>query len=879
MKKKCFLYNRAYYFFNCIKLFCYKYLFNNQNYKSKSKNIKYKISNIFTIIFVSAIFLFTIICAIFSIALKPMADDIINFINSDLDIKNIYEEQNRAITIRDRNSKELTTIYPKYGGRYKRVEYEDMPSVLIDAVISAEDKNFFKHNGVDYTSIIKAGIRNYRAGYIVSGGSTITQQLIKNIYPRSRTYIEKFYEALDAIKIEKHLSKEDILTIYLNKIFFGNNIYGIASASDIYFNKDIKEITVSEAAMLASIIKSGTMFNPYKYSDNLENRRQYVVSQMHKNGYITKEQYTNALANKPDVHDDNQKFLAPHFSMYINQIVKSMELKEISEVHTTIDLNIQKEAEAVLRNTTQWLHSFNVRNVSCVILDAKTGEVLTMIGSLDYSDFDSDGSVNGATSLRQAGSTLKPFLYGYIFDEGESPASVMADIESFLASSGGFYSPVNYSKKYYGPVTIRSSLANSLNVSTVRWLDKYSISNFQNILKKSGLSSINKHYDHYGLSMALGSPEVRLIDLASAYSTFANDGLYKPYYSINKIYKTDGSIIKPKKAKSRRVFSKESSFLVTDILTDRNARLSVFPNLRGVVYPFSVAIKTGTSKDFRDAWAFGYTKDYVVGIWLGDFAGSSMHNITGGNSAVPIVYDIFLMLNKKQKETKWNKPSTIITKSICSLSGKYPTANCDSIIDEMFNQNNIPNGYCQYHSLYKRINSDGQTEEKIFISLPYEYKNWQAAQDMSMPSGDWVPSDVFRNSRIYEMNMASSSDVTIESQVIQSNDNYENIIADTVDNNEKNYPYITSPKMNSIYRMDGSLPIEYQRISLSASIPKNAIEYIWYCNGEEYIRKNNSDNDDSVRWQLKSGEHVFKVAAIFDDNSSLESDTIYINVR
>ncbi len=878
---------------------------NNAHNKNQSKfqKILYVANNVFSIIFVLGIFAIIATSCIAVVKIKPHVDYFTNLIESEFDTSNMHQEEERAIAIKDRKGITLTTIYPSHGGRHKKIEYKDIPPVLIQAIVSAEDKNFFAHHGIDYSSISKAFVRNYKAGRIVSGGSTITQQLIKNYYPMSRTYKNKMQEAVYAIKLEQLLSKEEILTAYLNKIFFGNNIYGIGLASEIYFDKPLSDITVSEAAMLASIIKSGTMFNPYRYAANLESRRQYVLSQMHENGYISTTEYTSSLDDKPKVLKETKKFLAPHFSLYVTQMIRNMNSKEITEVHTTLDLAIQKEAEAVIRNTTKWLHSFNVRNVSAVILDAKTGEVLTMIGSLDYSDTDSAGAVNGATALRQAGSTFKPFLYAHIFDKGETPASVMADVKSFLPSRNGFYSPENYSHKYYGPIRIRQSLANSLNVSTVRWLDKYSVSNFQQILRSVGLTSINKHYDHYGLTLALGSAEIRLVDLASAYSTFANDGIHKSHYSINRVYKSDGSQVNVKHGSSKRVFSEEASFLVTDILSDTEARLSVFPNRRGIVYPFSIAIKTGTSKDFRDAWAFGYTKDYVVGVWLGDFGGSAMQNITGGNSAVPIVYDLFLMLNKSHKKTRWNKPSTIIRQSVCSLSGKYPTINCQSVVEEYFDEKHTPNDYCNFHNLYQKEKSDGSIEKKVFVTLPAEYTDWQVSQNMEMVGRDWTLDKAsYKNRYAYssKSNTASTQSVAnissiqnIEAKqmesvelIAQQSSNIDNIVdelhltSSIDDNNEiKIAPNITSPKNEAMYHIDSNLPIQYQRISLKASIAPNALEYIWYCNGQEYDRTLNDDSAKNIRWQLEQGRHIFKVAAMFDDGSTLESDIVYVNVK
>lgn len=677
---------------------------------------------------------------------------------------NIKEE--RALKIYDRNSVLISTVFPKYGGFFEEVEYKDLSANLINAVISAEDKNFFHHSGIDYRSVIRAFLSNLIRGRVVSGGSTITQQLAKNIIPRRRTYINKFYEALDAIRLERNLSKEEIITEYLNRIFFGNNCYGAGAASDLYFHKSTKDLNNNEAAVLASIIKSGTKFNPYKFEERLNSRRIYVLSKMKNNNFITDEDYIKYINEKPKIYDDKEKytFKTPHFTMYARESLDKLKYTEVTELRTTLDYNMQKEAVLVISNSSQSLHTFNVRNISCIILNAKTGEVLSMIGSMDYFDAETHGAVNGSTALRQAGSTLKPFMYAYLFDKGESPASVIADIKTYINSPGGDYIPENFDHKYRGPVTIRDALANSLNIPAVKWLARYSIKDFQNILLKSGLSSIDKNPDYYGYSLVLGSAEVRLIDLASAYSIFPNSGIFINHYSITSLKKANGEVITLPKKTSRKVISEESAYLITSILSDRNARMGSFRSYKGIVYPFSVAIKTGTSKGSRDAWAVGYTKDYIVGLWLGDFAGSEMINITGGNGAVPILYDLFAMLNKSHKETEWNKPDTIIKKEICLISGKLRGEFCKETRIEEFSHINIPKDECDVHNLYIKINSDGSVTAKVFINMPSEYNGWIKEQQIERPNHQWTKID-----SIYEYNR-------IKNNINYQNGNFENTL-------------------------------------------------------------------------------------------------------
>lgn len=761
-------------------------------------------------------------------------------------------DEERVLKIYDRNNILISTLFPKQGGFYSEVKYNDISTNLINAVISAEDKNFFKHDGIDYKAIMRAFLVNLVNGRVVSGGSTITQQLAKSIIPRERTYINKFYEALDAIRLEKNLSKEEIITEYLNRVFLGNNCYGVGAASQVYFKKEVKDLNINESAILASIIKSGTKFNPYKYEERLNDRRIYVINEMKNNGYIDDAEYQKNINDKIKVYNnkDEYTFKAPHFTMYAKESLAQLKYNNITEIKTTLDYKLQQEAITVISNASQSLHTFNVRNISCVILNAKTGEILSMVGSMDYFDKEVDGAVNGAAALRQAGSTLKPFLYGYLFDKGETPASVIADVKTYINSPGGDYIPENFNHKYHGPVTIRDALANSLNIPAVKWLARYSIKDFQNILLKSGLSSINKNPDYYGYSLVLGSAEVRLVDLVSAYTIFPNEGKFINHYSIESLKKENGEIIDIPKKTTRQVISKESAYLITSILSDRNARMGSFRSYRGIVYPFSVAIKTGTSKGSRDAWGIGYTKDYIVGIWLGDFKGSEMINITGGNGAVPIIYDLFIMLNKSQKETKWNKPANIVNRDICLISGKLRGEFCKEYRNEEFSKEYVPTEECDVHNLYIRNNADGSISKKVFVSLPSEYNGWIKEQQIETPTRDWVKIDnIYNRTLTYREKSEYSQNIMI-----------------------------TSPTDNSVYKIDSTLPKEYQNIFIKTYIPDNIVSANLYCD-DKIIAGIEELKSGNIRWQLEGGEHSFYIKAVNKENQNLNSIKINIFVQ
>ena len=828
-------------------------------YKQKMKNIIKKIA--LTIIYILLLTSF-ILGLIFIPKVYKLYKFSKEYINKPFSKEELQKNESRVLKIYDRNNILLANLFPEYGGFYKEVKYSNLPQNLIEAVISAEDKNFFKHKGIDYKAILRAFISNLLNRKIVSGGSTITQQLSKSIIHRERNYINKFYEALDSIRLEKNLTKEEILTEYLNRIFFGNNCYGIGAAAELYFKKEVKDLNINESVILASIIKSGTKFNPYKYEERLHLRKIYVLGQMKNNNYIKEEEYNNYINENTTIYTNREKNIlkAPHFVMYIKDSLDKLKYSNITEVKTTLDYKMQKEASLVISNASQSLHSFNVRNISCVILNAKTGEVLSMIGSMDYFDKETDGSVNGAIALRQPGSALKPFLYAYLFDKGESPASVIGDIKTYINSPGGDYIPENFDRKYRGPVTIRDALANSLNIPAVRWLSKYSLKDFQNILLKSGLRSIDKNPDYYGYSLVLGSAEVRLIDLASAYTIFPNSGIFINHYSAVSLKKENGEIFYfPKKSYThKRVISEESAYLINKILSDRNARMGSFRSYRGLVYPFSIAIKTGTSKGSRDAWAIGYTKDYIVGLWLGDFKGSEMINITGGNGAVPILYDLFSMLNKSQKETKWDKPSDIVEREICLISGKLRGEFCKETRLEEFSIFNVPKEECDVHNLYIKRNSDGSIDKKVFLNLSSEYNDWIKERQIEKPNSEWIKAEnTYAYNNLNQINNFNSI-------------NNQNKINERIS--------ITSPTDNSVYKIDSTLPLEYQNIFISSYIPKNIIEANLYCN-EEIIANIEELKNGSVIWNLKKGDYTFYIKAINFEGNELKSPNINIFIQ
>lgn len=616
-----------------------------------------------------------------------------------------------AFSVYDRNGIHIKTFLPGEGGMHIPVAYEGLSPHLINAVTAVEDKRFFRHCGVDIVSVFRAALQNIFHRRVVSGGSTITQQLVRRIHRVPKNFPGKLHEMALALRYERSLSKKELFTAYINGVFFGDNTYGPEAAARRFFGSDARTLTPSQAAFLAGIVKSGMKFDPYRRMPRADERRRYVLARMRTEHSLTEREYRLALAEGISVRGRSFEFPAPHFSLFIRDAVRA-QFPDARSAVSTLELSTQKSMESVLENGLRRVASRGAANASLIVLDAQ-GRVRAMVGSLDYGDRMNAGMINGTRSLRQPGSALKPFLYAYVLDKGNSPADVIADVPTSLPVPGGQYMPENFDRKYHGPVSIREALACSYNIPAVKWLARYSIEEYRQLLYRAGLTSIRRDGRYYGVSLALGSAEVRLSDLTAAYTVFVNEGMYVPMTSLISVSTPAGHHrISP--TKRQRIVSPEAAAMIVHILTDRNARLNAFPDPRAIIFPFDIAVKTGTSKNFRDAWAIGFTHEYIVGIWIGDFHGASMEHVSGGGGALPVLYDAFRALNTRGIPTQFTVPQTIERIPVCAVSGRLTNASCPQWKEELSIRGHSP-ARCTFHT-------DGG------LVLPSEYEHWKASQ-------------------------------------------------------------------------------------------------------------------------------------------------------
>lgn len=535
----------------------------------------------------------------------------------------------------DREVAESTKIYDRSGetilyeihGNEKRtlVTLDQIPQNVRDATIALEDKDFYHHKGFSIWAIFRTVVTNVFTGN-KAGGSTLTQQFIKNaVFTNEKSYIRKAKEILLAYRLERKFSKDQILQMYFNEIPYGSNAYGIEAASQKYFGKHVKDITLPEAAILAAIVQSPSRYSPFgPNKDTLIARQHYVLDLMVKQDKITKDEAEAAKSAKLVFKEPSDNIIAPHFVMHVKEMLSEKYGEKTVEqgglkIYTTLDTYKQQIAEEVLqKKVTENTKRFNATNGALVSIDPKTGQVLAMVGSRDYFDKEIDGQVNVALQPRQPGSSIKPIVYAAAFERGYTPNTVLYDVVTNFSAGGAPYEPHNYNGKEYGPVTMKQALAGSLNIPAVKTMYLAGIDNVEKMTSKLGYTTLQDK-DRFGLSLVLGGGEVKLLEHTNAYSAFARDGAIHNTSFILKIEDRNGKVLEEYKDEERRVFDANIARQINSILTDNSARAYIFGNNNFLTLGNRpVGAKTGTTNNNHDAWTIGYTPSLVTGVWVGN---------------------------------------------------------------------------------------------------------------------------------------------------------------------------------------------------------------------------------------------------------------------
>jgi penicillin-binding protein 1C len=579
----------------------------------------------------------------------------------------------------DRNGHPLRAVPLDNNPFQQPVQYADIPLPLIQATLAAEDRRFWHHAGVDWRASLRAAGQFLLHRRVISGGSTITQQLIKLAQPRPRTLRTKVIEAVQALRLEQIWNKQQILATYLGRLDYGNFNRGCAAAARFYFAKPLRDLSPAECSLLAALPQAPSRLNPHAHFQRALKRQHWILARMHRAGWLADAEFARALAEQLALAAPRRTFEAPHFIDLVladsglpphrhatagAEIEKrSYDGRPADPIRTTLDLDLNRFAQETLRQHLAHLRAQHVSNGAIVILDNQTGDVLALVGSENYFS-PGVGQVNGAWAARSAGSTLKPFTYLLAFERGATPATVVADVPAEFATATGLFAPVNYNRHCYGPMRYRFALANSLNISAVKVLASIGGPEpLQHFLQQCGLTTLQRPAEDYGLGLTIGDAEARLLELANAYACLARLGRYKPY-----------RLLAPPSLTARsagvQIASPGPAWLIADILSDNNARALAFGAESSLHFDFPVACKTGTSSDFRDNWAFGYTPEFTVGVWVGNFNGAPMRHVSGVTGAGPVLHALFEHLRERYGTTWYPTPANIVECAIHPLTGK-----------------------------------------------------------------------------------------------------------------------------------------------------------------------------------------------------------------
>ena len=726
----------------------------------KKVNYKYKRKKPFRS-FLKFTFKFTVLFLAFFIPLsliwflnmvRDLPDPTSISTNKKIESTKIYDKSGKII-LYDIHGEEKRTVVPS----------ERISQYIKDATLAVEDDDFYLHSGIDVKSILKALFDDIFLGKR-RGGSTITQQLVKNSFlTPEKTIIRKIKEAVLAIKLERKYKKDEILTFYLNQIPYGSNAYGIESAAQTFFNKSATELSLSEAALLAALPQRPTYFSPYgKHKEELFQRKDYILKRMNELGYISSQSYEDAKNDTLVFSQESRGIKAPHFVAYIRDYLEEKYGFEYIQkaglkVYTTLDYDIQKLAETTLKESEEHLKKYGASNAAISVIDSKTGQILAMVGSLDYFDLENDGNFNVTTAKRQPGSSFKPFVYAKLLEKGFTKNTNIFDVETEFSSSSDpkdSYKPQNYDGKFRGPVALKYALAQSLNVPAVKALYIAGIDDVLGFVKNMGITTINDR-SRIGLSLVLGGAEVKPLEMAAAFSVFSNNGIKNNPVSILKIEDSEGKILEAWKPKPQRVLDENTAKIINEILSDNSLRAPVFGENNNLKFEgIEVAAKTGTTQEFKDAWVVGYTTNIAVSVWTGNNNNKSMKNGAAGSVvAGPIFNNFITALSDKMVFGNFEKAKEVLRdKDI--LNGGYinkNTVKIDKISGKLatpLTPKNlvIEKSYSNIHNLLYYIDKNnilGPRPENP--ENDPQYKNWEKGLI------DWVvknPSFQFVNDKI-----------------------------------------------------------------------------------------------------------------------------------
>lgn len=650
------------------------------------------------------------------------------------------------------------------GGRRTIVGFDRVPQMLKNATVAIEDAGFYQNPGVDLRGIVRALWLNYQSQAVVSGGSTITQQLVRNVLlpPDERaqvTFERKLREAILAYQVSRRYSKDQILGIYLNEVYYGSQAYGVQAAAQAYFGKNVWNLNEAEQTLIAGLPQSPTQLDPFTNYAGAKARQRAVLDQMVKLGYLDSTRADAIYSTPVRLVPQAPSLVAPHFVFYVRQQLERIYGPDVLfkgglRIVTTIDLSWQAEAQRIVRERVAELRERNASNAGVVLL-SPDNQVLAMVGSVDYSDATIGGQVNVTLAQRQPGSALKPIVYAAALRRGWTPATVIWDtLVEYPLADGQVYRPLNYDNAWHGPQRLRNALANSLNIPAVKTLEFVGIENFVEQATQLGITTFDDP-SRYGLAMALGSNEVRLLDLANVYSTLRNGGRARDPVAILSITNARGEALERwTPDPGRQVLGERGeqiAYLLTDILSDNAARRYMFGRNNVMELPDGrpAAVKTGTSNEWRDSVAVGYTPDVTIGVWVGNSNGEPMQEIAGSNGAGLIWRDLMLLYHEGRPVREFVQPPGVVETLICADTGALASDACPNRMTERFVDGSAP-AASDVRQVWVKVAGDGsclaasytppdQVREVSFPIYPPEFREWARNAGIPQPPTEPCP--------------------------------------------------------------------------------------------------------------------------------------------
>lgn len=715
------------------------------------------------------------------------------------------------------------------GARSVRLEADRLPPILVAATLAAEDRRFWSHVGVDPVAMLRALRRNLAERQVVEGGSTITQQVAKLLLnrrepKRTRGWKEKVREAVIALRLEHRFSKPDILAMYLNLAAYGNQVVGAGKASHTYFGREASMLTPAQAAFLAGLPQRPSGYNPYRNVQAATVRQRNVIRRMEIAGTLTAEQAREAREERLTFSRTSNPYLAPHF---VEMVLAAAGDNRPARIVTTLDAGLQADVAGIIRSHRPALDRHGAANVAVVVLDNVTGEWLAWEGSGDYRGVEDGSAINGAVTPRQPGSTLKPFTYALAFESGFTPVSVLADVPSHFptAEAGVLYSPRNYDGKYRGPLLARSALAGSENVPAVALASHVGVPTLLRFLNRAGLATFDRTPSYYGLGLTLGNAEVRLDQLVAAYSAFARRGEWlEPTWLA-----ADG-----RERQRRSLVSSRTAYWITDILSDNEAREFIFGRGGSLEFPFSVAVKTGTSQAYHDNWTVGYTREITVGVWVGNFNRAPLRSSSGVTGAAPIFHAVMLAATRRHHGSEFSTaaiavaPEGLAAREVCALSGMPSNAWCPSRHREFLLPSDAADEVkCSWHH---------QSDEGVLTYWPPEYRQW-ARENRLLTDRE---ATAVGGSR-FAVDKLTRPDATRESGLglVRAADGRAAALE------------IVNPPSGGTYLIDPTLRREFQTLPLKAVATRSG-QIEWLVNDRAVGR---SSSEAAFQWPLALGTH------------------------